>query len=1140
MSIYTNYFEYIEDIDSLESYEDLVLFIYDNIQEEKFNDFLEFIGNYNFNFECSINDLNSIQEIIIEEFKVEQLNFAISLFNKDIKNFDCRLINKKLNHPIFKNIKSGLRNRILKKIIDAKNIPDMVHSSKISLLISDFIDDNQIISKESFCKCLKDYLVNNNNRESRGYLLAKKIKQKAINLQFEYETPLYNIYLEEDEIQFIKFLTFLELTNSENNDDLIDFQLIIDCGGLFLISCIIFAKDTDKESNSAYWAAYCDWLEIPKNQVKKIMHRVDEKILNFIRINNIARIETISGKNQYVVTFRMHSIVANRPLSREKIISFLIKIIKNQGLIYHETQDQRDIIQTQIDEYYNNYIFLKEENNNQSYSPLPIETLKAYSINKKQVIDFLLPIYNLIENLLIDKLNSNINTYCDDKLMLPQIFYSDIYESVNKVSICEIKKIKDIRKFNKVEKPTVYLNLSKYCIEFKIPTLIIGKEELDNLSISNAKLKYKLNKEANNHTLNLEIDDNDSFLITEEVVIDCEEIGQDLNYQIIIDNKKITGTIKFSYLFNSEGLPINLNNDIEQFVYCVAKKDDILSDSFSIVKKEFKADYNLYKTYYDENSLIIINDKLYGFDKNVSANSGYIINNLIYKNVKVKDENSYTQVIGELPILYFRCPSIILFEENIIVSINSFKVDYSIIYNNLLCDGTDDYFIKIRINSPIFNYNGEKIIVKIFDLKSKKDIFIESFFVLLNLSYKFDKPYYTSESEIVLDSLDFENKTNLFAGHYSFPDSHHLYAYKLKFNDKKIIKLVIPPPLIRINVNDENLLKRSDYWYQELVDFQHIDISTPKEFRDVKLITYDNCNNANHKLKKKGNNSFNTFYLNEFPHSDSKSVNLYLEFCLNDIIQHIFLCKIHYKISQIDLSNFISFIPNNTDFHFNGIKPGLTIRPKFICNPKANYIVDFTDSNNKLIFSKEMSNSNSVEYYQRTDLKKGKYYIKVSHLNKNSFIKVNEKIEDCNFECVYKVDNYSNKILSENTNNKNKVIICNPVYKIIQGKNCHFELASNKMQKFFFNVDFELELSDEFQAIPYLYSNIQNEKQILSNEKLKIFILKKLSNYEYIVKITDKQNNSLAINQYSGKIILDEEGKYNHLIKYKYYKGIIK
>ena len=146
MSIFTNYFAYLETIDSQESYEDLFLFIYDNIQEKNYSSFLEFLGNYNFSFICSINDLNCFQEII-DEFKFEQINLAISLFNQDIKNFDCRLINKKLSHPIFKNIKSELRNKILKKIINTKNIPEMIHSSKLSLLISDYNNNNQIIYK---------------------------------------------------------------------------------------------------------------------------------------------------------------------------------------------------------------------------------------------------------------------------------------------------------------------------------------------------------------------------------------------------------------------------------------------------------------------------------------------------------------------------------------------------------------------------------------------------------------------------------------------------------------------------------------------------------------------------------------------------------------------------------------------------------------------------------------------------------------------------------------------------------------------------------------------------------------------------------------------------------------------------------
>ncbi|MCY1153314.1 MAG: hypothetical protein OWP43_12935 [Sphaerochaetaceae bacterium] len=1114
------------------SYQNLIFYFIENNIEAEFLDYIDFFGNYKSKLYCSKDDLNSIFELT-NKLKINQLSFALSLFEFEITKLDCHAIQKKINHHLFDDIRVELRVNLLEFIVKNSRIPEHLHSSNLSLLIPSFIDNGNIISGDIFKKCIQEYLMTVKNKNiNTGLEFANKIKEDCLVLQDKYETPLYNLFFSDFEIEKIRILAFFYITKAKYNFELQNFLKVWDGGGLLLLSCIIFAKNTDKDKNRDFWKAYFNWIGLPFTEYSSKIQKIYCEISNFIRANNVAIVETNSGASQYVVTFRMHSLIANRPSSRRKIIKFLIRLCKLNGLNYHDTQEQREFLQIELDHCYNKYLSKNDEVN----LVLPIETLKAYAVNKIQLVDFLLPIYKYLEKVLIDKLYDYESNYSVEKLQLPRAFISDLEFFVHKESSHDIKMIKEVLRQNKTRKSSVYFNI-EYCeIEYVVAGLIIETEEIDDLENLIITLEYRLEKESKLNFQKLNYQEYDSFIVTNEVYIPCNSIGKDLDYIINFDGKKKSGKIKFDYIFDSEGNPINLNSSKEQEVYCISTPSDILADNLELVVEKFQDDYNVYKSYIDENSFIIIGNKIFGYESNILKSSGYIIQNSIYNRVKIVDVDNTYQVIGEFPLLYFRCSLDYNVKEDLILSINSVIIDFNVIESKLIPDGKEESIVKIKINKSTNNYLGKKVVIKIFDNKAKKNIFEESFVVLTSLQYKFSKDYYIKESNICVQTLDFDNKKEILAGHYQFPNLNHLYSFKINLDESSIVKLVLPRPFINISIKQDSIFKKSDYWFKELVDYKSIHIDIPKEIRNLKLITRDDEKIIHHRLKKKGKNNFNLFYLNEFPNHGKNKVKLCISFTVNneEFIEE--LCTIYYKVSLMNSAKLLTYIPNNPEFHFKGFKPGLTIKPSIICDPNEEYIFSLYNSEKRLIFSRKLNELINKPYWQKNDLTKDEYCLKVFSVKANPFLRTLDKVEVLSQVFRYKFN--EKQKLNDNSQVK-KIKIYNPMYKELCRHNSSIISLNQYIKPFYLFLSNNLYFDKEFKTSIFIYNTRIKKFNRFGQEKYIVKVVKKLNETDFIFKILDAKRYPLVVDCLSGKIVANKNYYHRNLQNLKYFKGSI-
>ncbi len=1123
MSDYSTYYKILTNIETENSYKCLENYA-NYLSQQDINELIIFIGNYSLRFTTSISDLEIIENII-GPITIEYINFAIMLFDYDIINNNYRFINEKLGHSIFNEINEELRNNIIQKIIIAGvSYSNYIHFSELSLLFPNFENYGKLITRSNFIKFLKESFCDNNiEKNSIGYELVNKLKSECIVLIKKYKNPLFNLDIDDNDILIIKNLAFLLFTDAKNSEDLNDFMSISDRGGLLLISSIIFAKDTDKDKNTDFWGAYYNWLGLPENMTSNLNQKIYKDLKAFFNSYNIAYLVRSSKRIQYVLTLRMHSIVANRPLSRRKITHFLKSLVKLNGFNYHDKEYQQDVLYNYLNQLFLDYKLAKEDFPSLVvYSPLPLETLEAFSISQEQVVDYLQPLYDYIECSLINKLypqNKRI------KLKLPEyikFLKNDIKEIILIESKTKNKKTSHFIKSRKITKACVSIDILTLEVKFNIPSLLIQRESKLLNDINSATIYYSIGNKT--YQRQLEIEYLDSYIITEEISIPFNFIGEKLDYSIRVNDKENKGSITFNYIFDSNGNPLNMNNKIAQKIYCIAKNNQIIAENLLTKIYELDEVYSIYETYIDNDSFIILNNNVYSLSNKNIINSGFEYHNQNYSDVKLFDKGLYFQVLGSFPQLYFRVSNIKTVKQNIELSLNSKIVDFEIIQDFIILDGLGDYFVKIKVLSSIEDFIGKLVTIKLFDREKSKAILLQTFFILTNLHYNFSKDFYFYKSDIQLTNLNFDNKEQILARKYESFDNFHLSEFKVNLSNR-IAKLLIPNKLICISLGDKNLLQRKDYWFSELLDKKQISIVADNEIKVFKLYTEDDENQLHQVLSKRGKVQFSLDCLGNPPINHKRSVKLKLEFYLNNMVHIKELCTIHYRVSLINFDNFITFW-NTRNIRIKNRKFKLSIEPLFIYDPKEIYNVELINLKKEIIFSEELSANNLITYQQDGDLKEGAYSLVVSHTKGKSLFQSEEVIIDLKKDFYYQNKHY--EYLFNLINVMDKVLLLN--------NKSRFEI-NNPIKPISFIFDTKLEVGKKVSAKLYIYNYRTRSKYFINNHPYNIQLVQISDDGYHIFKILDRDSEQLGIDPYIGYVYTKKDRNYKYSFKHQYFEG---
>ena len=1131
----------VEHLHSCKSYPEALKDIIPSMQKESQLALLDNIGQYTSKVDCNIKQLDSLMEII-GVLPAEALRFGMSLFDKDIETFGCYLIGKKLRHPIFENMRKMLTKRVVDRIIRKSPIKAKVDSANLSALNSSIRHENKMISKTVFIDVLTSYSKGSDlpERKSRGFEVGKELESICDDLRHQYSEFLYLINISIENLNLLRRISFFLLTKADRNQDLNDFVDIWGKGGPLFFSCILFAQESEKESNSDFWKEYYQWIGFNDTKPAMSQAKVYNYIISFLTENRVKFLKTGSGDRQYVGTFRMHSIVANRPMSKNLLIKFLSLVIKSTGITYNDEEDQNEILTTKLREYSKPIIEAKENNTTSNiYLQLPRETALAFHFVPKQVLDFLLPIYDYLEKKLIDMINNQSTDYANHVQHIPPFIEKEVNQYLKGTSIDEVKRVRAALKYCRTKRANVFLNTQEWKLEYRIPPIILQDVENE----ASLTLTYSASYDNISQTYSIGTEWVGKTLIINEVIIPCTHIGASLKYVISYDdNDHISSKIDFPFIFDTQGEPFRARNNQSQEVFCIGKDCTIVADVLSMKIKDFMDGYSLYESYISEDALIIIDEKLYGIDSS-RKKPGYTYRDEAYNNVRYSENKKEYPVIKEFPNFYFSYPNSHQIEDSILITVDSEGVDYSVISKNLIADGRGEMFVRVKINSPESLVNGRRITVKIFDKVKQINILVESFYILKGLKYNFSKSYYTNKEEICVETLDFCDKENLLAGYYAFPNTNSLFKFKLKNSNNIDCRLLLLPPLIEVKADNENIID-GHFWYSEIVKKNHVRVSVPIDYNNLRLVTIDSLGKNHHELKRAGNNIFNLEYLNELADTPDAFVRLLLRFNFQKHEVIIPICNIYYKVCRKSETSIVSYISNNSDFTLKNITTGLKISPELFCDPKKTYQITVLNSQKKSIASWSMVGSEGLVYHQERDLPRGEYTLKTTHTIFDQFLGTSKDVEDYSEKFIYPTTfaHFKEPIKEISSQSSEYLHTIRIEYSLTRTFNPDNTKSYNKGQKicsFYMSGDFLIEDDVSFESTLYFYDKGNNRIFIGDQTLFVIKIIKKITPQRFIIKIKDKEGNSLNFRSFSGYINPRKVGNNEVLNKYTYFEGVM-
>lgn len=153
---------------------------------------------------------------------------------------------------------------------------------------------------------------------------------------------------------------------------------------MMLLSMFCFAQTQEKDENRNFWPQFQSWFGFTDQTYK----------LNSLRnacVKAFEGIQTVRTDNstQYVQTSLMHSIISNRPISKQNAYKMFERIFRRNGYVGH-TRDDIEFLITDLME--------------SGSLSIPSETRNAYRYNPDQTSDFLIEQYGYYETVILSLL----------------------------------------------------------------------------------------------------------------------------------------------------------------------------------------------------------------------------------------------------------------------------------------------------------------------------------------------------------------------------------------------------------------------------------------------------------------------------------------------------------------------------------------------------------------------------------------------------------------------------------------------------------------------------------------------------------------------------------------------------------------
>jgi hypothetical protein len=779
-------------------------------------DFLNAFGCYDLSFVPTHDQLYDFQTQTQFVFSKQYLSFGVGLASYYLSESYSDALLQNID-MFFSDSFFQQDNKVLRSIFVDELARKTKETTTINYGLLQKVLDVKVLLRQSIGKATYIDMTRNCSRvpydeETDAFVKSfyNKIKdQKETNQALYGEKALLQVDFSEEETDQIQLVAHAYFNGYERLPALRQLRIYIQKKQnepvktfILTTACLCYVQNVYKEDNKEFWSPFAKWIKANPVSVRNQAYRTEFELY--------ALQQDLNTSNQYVMAFRANSIVANRPVSLEKICRFFRITWKNNGMLRSEEGETSDL--------------LRDSFHSLSSFALPSETERAYLQNEKQVVEFLAPLYEYF----IKKGLAFLHVEVDDNqpfngLHVVQAINSEWEKEKNirNIERSYRKKHTYHRPYVELQDDDIYLN--------------IGAEELDT-SVSSAVLRIVDEQKTILFEDKLDILDSESQ--SKVYPFEMDWLGKSLLLVAEGEREIYTSHIPDSLVFSvvdQKKILIGLRKTFASELYVVAKDDtSFVADSYTQMESLKRLQMYVFHVSVSDDELLIVNNRLFGtsLEENTIKRHTYLDKTSLVSGAHFELQNGQNYEIRKsLPEV-----SLVTLETNPSLSINGKMVQTIILRTLPLCDGSGRLFFRLKVCVESPQLNGQCILLGVQGGEDgSKQMGHYGFVLLKDFFYAFNKPYYGhTQKTYCLEKLSFQNKDVLFGmKNYTFPKDYESLRFAL-FNPKPFGTIVITPPVFSWEVTGngkDELLEEPNkrFWFSALMG-KELCVQVPEDF----------------------------------------------------------------------------------------------------------------------------------------------------------------------------------------------------------------------------------------------------------------------------------------------------------------------
>ena len=547
---------------------------------------------------------------------------------------------------------------------------------------------------------------------------------------------------------------------------------------MMLLSMFCFAQTQEKEENRNFWPQFQSWFGFTEQTCK----------LNSLRnacIKAFEGIQTIrtDSSTQYVQTSLMHSIISNRPMSKQNAYRLFCRLFRRNGYVGHSRDDIELLVADLMES---------------GSLSIPSETRNAYSYNPDQTVAFLVDQYGYYETGMLNLLGY------DPVLEITPARFA-ITDHIDQM-IASVKQ--DEQQTGKLRASAAENRIKAG--RFHSPYVSVEENGFENWIVSISCGYYNLEdedlkglSEASVHV--------DGKPVASLEIADGEIIGERIPLQREWRGKRIS-IVAGGEELDSAVIPENLLFDFSthrtvsrrmmrncHHYLLVADPLEFSFDDAIYAGESSIQGLNVYDITLDEDNFILLNGGIVGISQDDASARDFLDSIGIAADVNVLTPDGIRIPIrGDWPKINLITNK----DDDVLVSANGHSMDYAEDYRCELRDGSGRLFRRLLVYEMFPNVKTIDFSVIVGGTRKLS----ERFYALRNFSYDLDRIVYEPGDKVTVTEMSFDDMKAAFGQkHYQFPGQYETLKFKLADGNA----IVMDPPVFRFSVSDGSPIRET-------------------------------------------------------------------------------------------------------------------------------------------------------------------------------------------------------------------------------------------------------------------------------------------------------------------------------------------